>query len=116
MFGRAGGRGATDGYALKRRVPAFLCKNEKHVPAFGYIIRQAEQAASFGREAETTKEEPNKEPRPGAINGKEERAKEEKSKGAKGKRGDGRERKPSLASHPIPCSGRINPREKDVEV
>jgi len=76
-----------NGYALKRRVPAFLCKNEKRVPALGYIIKRSRLRTSGQCKVKTTKEEPNKEPRPGARNGKEEEIKKRNRKEQKGKEG-----------------------------
>ena len=86
----------------------------KACPGVRLHYQAEQQAANFGARHKTTKEEPNKEPRPGARNGKEEEElKRRNRKEQKEKEGGGRERerKPSLASHPIPCA-RINPREK----
>ena len=62
-----------NGYALKLRVPAFLCKNEKHVPAFGYIIKRSSRLQTSGQGIKQQRKSQTKSPALGLETGKRRR-------------------------------------------
>ena len=80
-------RNATQRIRPQTPCPCFPLQKWKACPGVRLHYQAEQQAANFGARHKTTKEEPNKEPRPGARNGKEEEIKKRNRKEQKGKEG-----------------------------